>query len=432
VSASLWLATFRADVTPPIGSPLCGGLIRPVIGVADPLWALGVLLLPEGEAPIVLCAVDWCEICNGDHLLWRETLADAAGTTPERVAVQCVHQHDAPLTDLDAQRLHREHGIVPDLMDEPSFHTALERVATAVREASPAARPVTGVRVGAAPVTHVASNRRVPGPDGKLRVRWSRCTDPELRAAPEGLIDPLLRTLSFWEGERKLAVLHYYAVHPMSYYGEGWVSADFAGLARERRSRDVGEPPHIFFTGCAGNLTAGKYNDGAPENRPVLTGRIYATMCAAEQDSTEIVLDRLEWRVQPLRLPPRADVSEAVLLETIADPSCSKQQRTLAALHRSFLRRTAAGTSIPVTALHLGRHACLLHLPGEAFVEYQLYAQEQRPGDFVAVAAYGDLGMSYIPLERSFQEVGGYEESWAFAAPESERILKRAIDVLLV
>jgi hypothetical protein len=35
--------------------------------------------------------------------------------------------------------------------------------------------------------------------------------------------------------------------------------------------------------------------------------------------------------------------------------------------------------------------------------------------------------MSYIPLEHHFQEVGGYEETWAFGAPETETLLKESI-----
>ena len=37
----------------------------------------------------------------------------------------------------------------------------------------------------------------------------------------------------------------------------------------------------IYVTGCAGDTTAGKYNTGAPENRPVLADRIYQGMEAA-------------------------------------------------------------------------------------------------------------------------------------------------------
>src|SRR3954464_6987731 len=89
--SSLRLATFRAEVTPPIGAPLCGGLVKPVIAITDPLLALGVVILGAGK-PIVLCAVDWCEIRGADHVRWREKLASAAGTRPERVAVQSLHQ----------------------------------------------------------------------------------------------------------------------------------------------------------------------------------------------------------------------------------------------------------------------------------------------------------------------------------------------------
>ena len=59
----------------------------------------------------------------------------------------------------------------------------------------------------------------------------------------------------------------------MSYYGAGVVSADFVGLARKRRANDDPSIMQIYASGCSGNVTAGKYNDGAPENRPVLAER---------------------------------------------------------------------------------------------------------------------------------------------------------------
>ena len=72
----------------------------------------------------------------------------------------------------------------------------------------------------------------------------------------------------------------------------------------------------------------------------------------------------------------------------------------------------------------------LLHLPGESFIEYQLFAQQQCPDAFVATASYGDGGTGYIPLENSFAE-GGYEPTQAFAAPESEKAMKETIAELL-
>src|ERR1700737_3639286 len=102
--AALHLATFRCDVSPPLGHPLCGGWIEPARAVDDPLQALGVVLLGSGN-PIVLCSVDWCGLRDDANLVWRQGLAEAVHTVPENVAVHCVHQHNAPFADLRAQDL---------------------------------------------------------------------------------------------------------------------------------------------------------------------------------------------------------------------------------------------------------------------------------------------------------------------------------------
>src|SRR5262245_38872806 len=87
------VATFSADVTPPLGHPLMGGGIAPAKSVADPLEARGAVLLGAGR-PIVCCALDWCEVRNDAYDAWRNALATAAGTDPERVLLACLHQHD--------------------------------------------------------------------------------------------------------------------------------------------------------------------------------------------------------------------------------------------------------------------------------------------------------------------------------------------------
>ena len=55
--------------------------MKPVAGVSEPLLALGVVILSDAK-PVVLCAVDGCEIRAGDHVHCREVLAQAARTTP--------------------------------------------------------------------------------------------------------------------------------------------------------------------------------------------------------------------------------------------------------------------------------------------------------------------------------------------------------------
>src|SRR3954453_22662314 len=160
------IATFAADVTPPLEHPLCGGWIEPVRGVDDPLEALGVVLLGAG-APVVLCAVAWCGLRNDAHLAWRRALARAAHTTPERVAVQCVHPHNAPFADVEAQRLIEAVPGAPPSLDLKFFDRAVRRTAAALEEGLKKTAPLTHLGVGRALVEQVASNRRILGPDHK-------------------------------------------------------------------------------------------------------------------------------------------------------------------------------------------------------------------------------------------------------------------------
>ena len=66
-----------------------------------------MILLGIGK-PVVLCAVDWCGLRNDANRLWREALAVAVQTTPDRVALHCVHPHNTPFADVDAEMLIEE------------------------------------------------------------------------------------------------------------------------------------------------------------------------------------------------------------------------------------------------------------------------------------------------------------------------------------
>ncbi|MBL8795342.1 MAG: hypothetical protein JNM56_15665 [Planctomycetia bacterium] len=425
---ALHLATFRSDATPPAGHPLCGGWIEPVRGVDDPLRALGVILLGMGQ-PVVLCAVDWCGLRNDANLLWRKALAQAAHTVVENVAVHCVHPHNAPFADVEAQKL-IEAAKGPPSLDLKFFGEAVQRSAEAAQAALAKSQPFTHVGIGQAKIAEVASNRRILGDDGKVKfTRTSATKDPKVRAEPEGLIDPWLKTLSFWNGEQRLAELHYYATHPMSYYGDGRVSADFAGLARQKRQDEDDKVFQVYFTGCAGNVTAGKYNDGSKENRVVLRDRMYEGMKAAAQATTRHPVARWGWRVEPVKLPPRVEKSFGAeeSRQVLEDDKQSKARRNNAAFQLAWLQRRER--PIDLACLDFGK-VQVLHLPGEAFVEFQLKAQEMRKDSTVCVASYGDGGPGYIPPAKAYFE-GGYEPTVALAGPDSEEILLRALRKLL-
>lgn len=424
------VATFDVDATPPVGSAMAYDPVKRLDELT--LRCRGVVITGAGQ-PIVLCAVDWIGIANEGHDQFRERLGDAAGTTRERVAVHTLHQHDAPGCDFTAERLVHDLGLTNFGRFEGGFHReVMQRAARAVKEALASAQPVTHYGWGSAPVKEVASNRRILGPDGKVRaVRYTATKDAALRAEPEGVIDPEVSLLSFWNGDRPVAALSYYACHPQSYYRTGIPSPDFPGIARFIRGQAVPEALHVHFNGAGGNIGAGKYNDGSKENRMTLALRLADGMQRAWAATKKQPLTGADigWETVPVKLPVASHLKQEDLIKDLkSEPARGYVSK---ADQLAWVVRCKAGHAIDITCLQVGQ-CRVLHLPGELFVEYQLAAKKMRSDLHVAMAAYGDYGPGYIGTTVAYAE-GGYETSprASNVAPEVEPILMNAMKRLL-
>jgi len=379
-ASCLRLATFHCDVTPPLGCKVYGD---PVTTVEHPLSAKGVVL-DDGGKRYVLCALDWRSLSGPQNLLFRSRLAEAVGTNASQVAVQCVHQHTAPSGgEAGAEFL----------------ATVADRLAEAAKRALGQLRPFDRIGTGQAKVDRVASTRRIPTEGGKVITRYTSTKGkPELREMPEGYIDPYLKTITFARGDEPLVRLHYYATHPQSFYRDGRISIDFPGLARERL-QEKEQVPQIYFTGCAGDIGAGKYNDGSRRARDELTERMYDAMEASAASTRLLPAEQIQWRTTTFSLPAKNAPDEKVI------------------------------GPIEASSLQIGRIR-IVHLPGEPMVAFQFYAQQLVPEDFVAVAGYGDGSPGYVCTEEAFDE-GGYEPRASRVAPQSEGMFKAAIRRLL-
>ena len=181
------VSTFQADVTPPLGSPLCNGNVKPAMEIVSPLTARGVVLTGAGD-PIVLCAFDWVGIGNESYDAFRDALARAVGTEADRVALHALHQHDAPGSDFATERLLSEHGL-PRTFSNPDFDAeVMDRIAAAAKESLSGAQPATHVGLGTGRVERVASNRRILGDDGRVAVQRQSAggKNPAARDARKG------------------------------------------------------------------------------------------------------------------------------------------------------------------------------------------------------------------------------------------------------
>ncbi len=436
IGADLSLANFRVDVTPPIGDGPCVGCMPKVSSIEHPLEMRGVVLR-SGDDRYVIAAIDFCGICNTSDEVLRDAMAKVAGTTRERVALQSLHQHSAPILDVDAVRILHGEGS-PELAKHIQFTNEIaQRTAMAIQSSLSEMKTVTRVVGTKAIVEQVASNRRVPQPDGSIAVRASVTREPAVREAPEGLIDPWLRTVSFFCGDQALVQLHYYATHPQTFYGDARVSWDCVGMARQQLENESGVP-QIYFTGCGGNITVGKYNDGTRAARGQLTSRLHDAMVRSSAAKPEVALDvanlkpsDVAWATAPIRFTVREDGAfNPGLLQSQLAPEQGFSTRLTAAMFSGFGQRLRDGYIGQASRLRIGELE-IMHLPGEPFVEFQLCAQEQAAkSSFVCVAGYGECGVWYYGPDRIFTDRGGYEQTWSLTGP-CEAEVKFAITALL-
>lgn len=390
---SLQIAFFDCDVSPPIGTPLA---YDPCREVTDPLSCRGMVMIGAGE-PIVIATIDWLGVGNSTWNDFREALAEAVGTDPQRVTLHALHQHDAPTADSHAERLAAEVGITGLRWDRQYVQRTLRQITQAVAESLTELRTVNAMVIGTAEVEQVASNRRLLDEQGQVvAVRFTACRDELIRNQPVGTIDPRLVSLVLMHDQEPVLVLTYYATHPQSYYRTGGATSDFPGLARDRRQAETGVP-HLHFTGAAGNIGAGKWNDGDPANRAVLTERMRWAMQRSYEKAlaeaggpgpTPLTAADVDWKSMEVRLPLAQHLQEQHLESVLRDPDQAVMGRLNAAMQLAYTREHLAGQGIAISRWRIGG-ADALHMPAELFVEYQLAAQRLQPERTVAMAAYG-------------------------------------------
>ena len=414
MAGTLRVATFRSEVTPAMGEPLIW--VDPTREVLDPLWAKGVVI--DGPAGrVVLCAVDWCGLGGYVHRMFRDKVARAVNTPADCVAVQAVHQHTAPYIEGGGYELMARLKNPPLMMSRRFLDDVTGRLARAAAQAVGRLQPFDAAGLGSAGLERVGSARRMMV-DGKLVTRFSTSgKDPKMAELPEGDIDTRLRTVTLFGKEKPLVRLHYYASHPQTFCCDGRVTADFVGAAREAVERDEGVP-QIYFTGCAGDTTVGKYNDGGSDARAGLARRMEAGLRASIQSTRTSPVHEMDWKTVELRLPLKAGPKPEWPPRELASMSGNDIYRR--AIPAAFAARREP---LAVSRLRLGGLQ-IVHLPGEPLLEFQRHA-----GDAI-VAGYGDISPGYLCPDKAFEE-GGYEPSASNAGPGTEAALKQAITKVL-
>ena len=199
------------------------------------------------------------------------------------------------------------------------------------------------------------------------------------------------------------------------------VSSDVPGRAlRHVAENNDSIALSIYFSGCGGDITLGKYND---------TGDINAIEKLGKRLGEGMLRNLRRLEEQPLGLIEIKRVAVEVPFDPALQPDSAFSGEH--ALERRYLLETLdRWRQSSVARMSLGSRVHFLSFElGETFVDYQLYAQSLIPEHFLATAAYGNGVYWYIPTRAAFEENGGYETSdqACVVTPEIDESLREGL-----
>ena len=416
-TGALKAVTFKLDVTPPLGAAMAYATHE---SRENPISIRGAVF-DDGEKRVVWLACDYLYVCGETYLSWRQKIAQAAGCEPLDVFLHSVHQHESMMV---APEYNPKEGDNWKTVTDISYcEKTISDLTALIREKCAGAwTDIAAIYTAEQRVWGLGACRRVLDQDGKLvDIRWSRCSNPLMHSLPVGVIDPILRTICFEDlAGKKFLALHFYASHPQTESLRPCVSPDVPGYALRMMEAAFPETESIYFTGCGGNVTFGKYNikrgaEGIAELGERLGGDLIENMSLLQKhDAGKMKIVRAEFDV-PFNIAALDEFPGARGERTYV-------KNTIDLWKKSHVTRLSFGPDVHLLSFELA----------EVCVEYQLYAQALVPTQFLAAAAYGNGLYEYIPTAAAYGD-GSYETQPRNCpvAPEIEAALKGAIDEAL-
>ncbi|HVF91149.1 MAG TPA: neutral/alkaline non-lysosomal ceramidase N-terminal domain-containing protein [Blastocatellia bacterium] len=276
--------TGKADITPPLGTPLAGygaRLGKPSTGVHDPTEARA-LIIDTGESKLAFVSVDHLGFDHGMVARIQAGASEATGILRDRIFVMSSHTHAGGGAYLE---------IFPALAgryDEKIRLRYEEGAIRAVVMANKNLQPAS-IAIGAGEARGIS----------RFRSTWP----------PEGPVDPevgVIRVDSRATG-KPIAVLMNFAAHPTVLGAKNFeFSADFVGYARDAlESMMGGGVMAIFANGAQGTIAPRAFNGKDDWERAENVGKILAAevfkvvLMLKPQEATEVRLARTPLSIKP-------------------------------------------------------------------------------------------------------------------------------------
>jgi neutral ceramidase len=391
----LLLGVGKADVTPPLGTPLAGyaNPERVAERVDDPLYAR-VMTFQQGDLQAALVMLDWLVVQIPERARIAALVAAATGITADHILVGGIQTHSAPQTE-------RVWGWGP--LNEEYIEASLPQIVAAAQSAVADLEPVSfGAGVGQ---SDAAINRRGVDEQGRASL-WTN---------PYGLYDPEVIVWRFDSAQATKAVLVNYGAHPTTRHGENrGISRDYPGVLVDAVESVTGGFA-VFVNGVVGDV--------APRNYfPEQTGTLEIGLLLAREAVRVLETIRCEADVplgvlpRLLQLPyaPLLPREEAAVRLAELDPGAVwGMEAARRCYYKAVLAEWEAGQvqtarPFPQIVLRIG-DAALAPFPGEHFAETGLRLKRFSPFR-TTITASTMMGHEAYFTPREACARGGYEK----------------------
>ncbi len=379
LSNRLMAGTGKADITPPVGTPLAGygaRLGKPSTGVHDPCEARA-LIIDNGTEKLAFVSVDHLGFDNAMVTRLRTLAADQAGLAPDHIFVMSSHTHSGGGAYLEP------FPILAGKYDPQIRESYSERAAQAVIAAAKGMKPAR-LAIGSG---------SLPGLS-RFRSTWPP------HAMADKTIDPEVGVLRVDDAAsgKPMAVLMNFAAHPTILGDKNFLfSADYPGVARTKLEQMIGgEVMAIFANGAQGTVAPRPFQGNDEWQRVENMG----TILAAEVFKVMQMIKPQDWmEIRFTRTP--------LTLKTVLPPKMPAQVK---------LPETA---QTEMCALSFDRRFAFVTIPGE--LSSLLNQQVKERGKLFGFEATFLLGLTndalgYIITEDEYRH-GTYESSISLFGP---------------
>ena len=439
----------RADITPPIGTPLSGYYRRRVSdGVLDPLYAR-CLAMSDGNVRALVCVIDNVHLHDAAFAAVRSEIARKTHLPPEAVFLACTHTHTGPVSYEPQSSIPHWEIVKPE--DVPLIRASNRLIAARCADAGLRALSdlaPASILIGRGEAKGISFIRRFRMKDGTVRTNPG-ANNPDVECAL-GEPDEQLQLVRFVRGGKREIALVNFQCHPDTIGGTKF-SADWPGLSCTcLESAMQGQVDAVFLNGAQGDtnhlrtkIEPGEVVPCRYEMAKHMARVVAGAALSAWGVCSPVEVGRVRAEMHGVKVVPNRGAPDEVrqaercvaLHEAGRDaeiPGAGMERiANIAAAYRILeVKDLPSEVEIPISLITVGKALAFCGFPGEPFTWMGTEIKRRSPFAMTIPACCVNAMRDYFPVKSAYTK-GGYENATSrYAAGTAERLVAGMLERL--